>query len=212
MDLDIFCVYWGDKYPVGYVYALRDMVKKYLTVPHNFICITSQQLKNVTTIKPVVFYSGWWQKIGLFAPGVAKRHSIYFDLDIVIVGNINYLLDYTGSFSAPANWAKSGYGGIQSSVMVWPGKWNTPFYLFNYERDKKLYHGDQEYLSAKLTDDWQKIPNIGSYKYHCLSSLPSNLKIICFHGKPDPHEVDDKWILPYTQILDMHIKSHKRKF
>lgn len=209
MGLNVFCVYWGNKYSVAYVHALKMMVSEYLTVPHDFICISSQKINNITTINPVVFFAGWWQKIGLFAPGIAKKPSIYFDLDVVITGNIDYLVKYTDRFSAPANWAQSGHGGVQSSVMAWPGSWNTPFYLFNYERDKIKFYGDQEYLTSILNDAWQKIPGVGSYKYHCKSNVPENIKIICFHGKPDPHEVDDRWILPYTLTLAMYIKQDK---
>lgn len=211
MDLDVFCILWGDKYHKAYVYALKQMVDKYLTVPHRFICITSQAVSNVITIPPVVFYTGWWQKIGLFAPNVARRKSLFFDLDVIITGNIDYLYDYTSTFSAPANWAKSGHGGIQSSVIAWPGCWNTPYYMFDYLRDKKKYYGDQEFLTDSLKDNWQSIPHIGSYKYHCKDCLPNDLKVIAFHGKPDPHEVNDKWILPYTQTLHLLIKSDKQR-
>ncbi len=90
MNLDVFCVYWGDKYDVSYVYALQEMVKKNLTIPHTFKCITTQKIEGVHTVLPFVSYQGWWQKIGLFAPRVAIGPSIYFDLDVVIERSINH--------------------------------------------------------------------------------------------------------------------------
>jgi len=208
MDLTVFCVYWGDKYDVAYVYALQDMVKKYLTIPHTFKCITTRKIEGIETVLPFVPYHGWWQKIGLFAPRIATGRSIYFDLDVVITGNIDYLARYESEFCAPANWAQSGHGGIQSSVMVWQGNWHLPYEKFNYQIDRDRFWGDQEYLTD-LLNDWDEISNIGSYKYHCKTGLPKELNVVCFHGKPDPHEVNDSWILPYTQTLHRHIRSSK---
>ena len=201
--ITVFCVCTGDKYNTGYVYALKEAVSKYLTVKHEFKCITEHELPNITTVKPIVNYHGWWSKLNLFAPSVATGKSIYLDLDVVITKNIDYLVEYTDTFSAPANWAQSGHGGIQSSVMCWPGNWHYPFEKFDYEKDSKRLWGDQEFLWELLGDDWQKIPNVGSYKYHVrpVSQIPEWMHICAFHGKPDPDEVKDACILPFTATL-----------
>lgn len=202
---------WGDKYHPGYVYALRDAVKKYLSVDHEFICITTSKLEGVTTKKPHVPYHGWWQKIGLFAPNMATGPSIYLDLDVVICGSLDYLVPYTQrpGLSAPANWAASGHGGIQSSVMAWAGNWNDPFYKIKpqWPQVSERLWGDQEFLWEILGDNWARLPGVCSYKYHCKQGLKKNSAVIVFHGKPDPHEVKDQWILPYTSTLHSHIKS-----
>jgi len=206
LDLIVYCVYWGTKYDQAYVYALKEMVRKNLTIPHRFVCITVDKIEGIETLTPVVQYHGWWQKIGLFAPEIATGPSLYLDLDIIIVGNIDYLVDYIDSgFAAPANWAQSGYGGIQSSVMAWRGSWHEPFKRFNYTKDSKRLWGDQEFLWEMLGDDWTRIPHVGSYKYHCRKKIPGDLKIIVFHGEPKPHEVEDSWILPYTSMLRSRI-------
>lgn len=208
-ELTVFCVYWGNKYPKAYVYALRDMVAQHLTIPHQFRCITTDKFDGITTIKPYVPYSGWWQKIGLFAPRIATGPSIYLDLDVIITGNIDYLVDYTNSnggpiLSAPANWAQSGHGGIQSSVMAWPGNWHLPFKIFNYQQDSTRLYGDQEFLWELLGDGWTRIPFVGSYKYHCrpVEKLPEHLKVIVFHGKPNPHEVNDGYLSPFNKVWE----------
>lgn len=208
MDLTVWSVCVGDKYDPAYVYALQDAVARNLTIPHTFKCITKQRLDGVETRNPPVPYQSWWSKIGLFYPGLAKGPSIYLDLDTVITGNLDFLADYTDEFSAPANWAQSGHGGIQSSVMCWPGSWHEPFERFKYPEDTNRLWGDQEFLWEMLGDDWQRIPHVGSYKYHCRAGIPDWLRIMCFHGKPDPHEVKDDWILPYTSMLHSRIKSN----
>ena len=207
MDLTVYCVYWGTKYNKAYVYALKEMVNQNLTIPHNFICITDQEFHDIDTLKPLVHYHGWWQKLGLFAPGITTGPSLYLDLDIIITGNINYLVNYTKyKIAAPANWAQSGHGGIQSSVMAWSGNWYEPFWRFDYEKDSKRLWGDQEFLWEMLGNDWTRIPHIGSYKYHCRKDIPEDLRIVVFHGQPKPHEVKDKWISQYTSTLRSRIK------
>lgn len=208
-DLTVYCVYWGDKYPKAYVYALKEMVEKHLTIEHEFVCITTDTFEGIQTRLPFVSYSGWWQKIGLFAPHIATGQSLYFDLDVIITGNIDYLAEYTNhQFAAPANWARSGHGGIQSSVMAWSGNWTEPFDRFDYPKDSKRLYGDQEFLWEMLGDKWFPIPHVGSYKYHCRQEVPDDLKVIVFHGKPDPHEVTDPCILQYTSTLLSLIKSN----
>lgn len=205
--ITVWCVCVGDKYDSAYVYALRDMVATYLTIEHDFLCITTRKLDGIQTVLPYAPYQGWWSKINLFAPGMARGPSLYFDLDVVITQNIDYLKEYTKhQFSAPANWAKSGHGGIQSSVMAWSGDWTEPFNRFDYQADPDRLWGDQEFLWELLQDDWVRIPGIGSYKYHCKQGLPPDIKVCVFHGKPDPHEISDLWLLPYISTRLSTIK------
>lgn len=208
--ITVWCVCVGTKYHPAYVYALRDAVRDNLSVEHEFKCITTQRLPGITTRNPPVSYQGWWSKIGLFAPQVATGPSLYFDLDVVITGNLDYLVPFTeGTFAAPANWAMSGHGGIQSSVMAWKGNWHLPYESFNYPVDSERLWGDQEFLWELLGDDWKKIPGVGSYKYHCRTntSIPDWLKVAAFHGKPDPHEVTSGWMSQYTSTLRSRISA-----
>ncbi len=123
-NLTVWSVYWGDKYKKAYVYALKEAVEKNLSVQHEFRCITVESLPGIVTVKPYGPYHGWWSKLNLFAPHRATGPSLYFDLDVVIVGSLDYLIPYTetkNTVAAPANWAQSGYEGIQSSVIAWAG-------------------------------------------------------------------------------------------
>lgn len=221
-DLTVWSVCVGNKYHPGYVYALRDAIAKYLTVPHDFKCITPMRLEGIQTVKPFVPYQGWWSKLNLFTPRTAHGRNLYFDLDVVICDNLNYLVDYSdGKLAAPANWAQSGWGGIQSSVMAWRGGWTLPFDMirplwpsrtvdeagYTYLAGKK-YWGDQEFLWELLGDDWIRLPGICSYKYHCRQGrIPAKSSVIVFHGEPKPIEVNDPWILPFTSTLRRHIKG-----
>lgn len=209
-DLTVWCVCVGDKYPSEYVYALRDAVAKHLSVPHVFKCITTRKLDGIHTVTPYVPYQGWWSKIGLFAPRVATGPSLYFDLDVVITGSLDYLVEYTQhEFAAPANWARSGHGGIQSSVMAWRGNWTRPYEEFapQWPGVSNRLWGDQEFLWEMLGDNWVRIPRIYSYKYHCQNQKrPEDMSVCVFHGEPKPMEVHDEWLLPFTSTLRKSIK------
>lgn len=198
--LTVYSVLWGDKYDPEYVYRLRYAVKEHLTVPHKFVCLTDQDLY-CDTYFPIVEWHGWWQKLSLFQ--IAEGPSLYFDLDSVIVGNLDYLVEYTKHpIAAPANWGQSGHGGIQSSVMAWSGEYKTPFTAFNYEKDHKRLWGDQEFLTEITGNSFVPLPGIFSYKYHCRGQgIPAQASVITFHGKPDYHECNESWILQYMQTF-----------
>lgn len=207
--LTVWSVCIGTKYHPAYVYALRDMVRDHLTIPHQFKCITTRKMPGISCVTPFVPYQSWWSKINLFTPGMTSGPNLYFDLDVAICGSLDYLAEYAnGPFAAPANWAQSGHGGIQSSVMAWNGNWTRPFNEIQWPQAVQKYWGDQEYLWDLLGDDWIRIPRVCSYKYHCRQSVPEDASVIVFHGDPKPLVVQDPWILPYTSILHLHIKKN----
>ena len=60
-------VCWGDKYDDYCVQRLQREVDKYLTVPHQFKCITDRQIEGVECIPPINDLPGWWGKTNLFS-------------------------------------------------------------------------------------------------------------------------------------------------
>ena len=202
--LTVWSVLWGDKYPPVYAYRLRDMVARHLSAAHRFVCVTDQALDGAETVEPIEPWHGWWQKLTLFE--MADGPSIYFDLDVVIVDQLDYLECYANrsKLAAPANWGQSGHGGIQSSVMAWNGVEKAPYNLFRYGVDDQRLWGDQEFLSELYGDDYEKLPGIYSYKYHCQNGPPSDCSVAVFHGKPDPHEVKKEWVTSAWRSTPTH--------
>jgi len=205
--LTVWCVCWGDKYPDYYVTRLKESVAQNTEIPHRFVCVTDRRIPGITTMPPPVDWPGWWGKIGLFKPGFSGPLNLYFDLDVVIVGSIDYLADSLEqhSLAMPENWAQSGHGGCQSSVMVWRDCEinHQIFDLFDPaiaywppRNDGGKLWGDQEWLT-KLRDDGiirvRPLPGAKSYKYHCRDGLPKDCRIVVFHGSPKPDEVMEQW-------------------
>lgn len=206
--LTVWTMSTGGKYDDYYPQRLAREVKKYLSLPHRFICIADHPIDRVITMPPPTDYPGWWGKIGLFKPGVATTVNLWLDLDVVITGPLDDLIERYGNcpLAAPSNWAASGHGGVQSSVLVWKqSKYTLPIYReFQREwarwppvNDGGLW-GDQEWLTVlrdagKLDVTPIYPPWVRSYKYHCTNGLPADCRVAVFHGKPDPDEVKTSW-------------------
>ena len=201
--ITVWCVYWGDKYPKGYVYRIKREVEKYLTVPHRFVCLTDQKLQGIDTVLQVSDKPGWWQKIDLFT---FSGPALYLDLDIVLTGNIDCFIGTDKQIRMLKNWAVSGHGGCQSSIMYWD---DARVIYDNYDpaicgtwppsNVPPLLWGDQE-LCTLLRDngtlevDYFDPALALSYKYHCRQGLPDDCRAVIFHGDPKPATVSESWL------------------
>lgn len=191
--LTVFAVCTGTKYAHHEVRLLKAQVEENLSLKHRFICFTDRPIDGVTSYILDKPYCSWWDKLRLFKEDLGP--SLYFDLDVVITGSLDYLAEYTKhTLAAPANWGQSGHGGIQSSVMAWDGWSCLAWDKFDYEVDAKRLHGDQCFLTEHYGDTYVKIPGIFSYKYHCQGGLPKGCSVVCFHGDPKPNKVNHDWV------------------
>ena len=91
--INVCCVKEGGKYDSDYVNTLYLMTKRNLTIPFDFICLTENPQNLLKQIKVINLaeksIKGWWNKCLLFKPGLLNGNCIYFDLDTIIVKNIN---------------------------------------------------------------------------------------------------------------------------
>jgi hypothetical protein len=123
----------------------------------------------------------------MFKPhwALKDRRVVFLDLDTVIVGNMDFLLEYDGPFCILRDfYYPTTYG---SAVMAFaPGCddiWNW------FERSTiNVMYGDQDWLlqcvDPAKADRWQDLypGKIVSYKVHCQESVPEGAAVICFHG------------------------------
>jgi hypothetical protein len=211
--LTVWCVLWGDKYDHYYVQRLKRETEKYLTIKHQFKCLSDQSIEGVETVPQITDKPGWWQKIDLFSPGFCGDYNLFLDLDIILTSNLdNMLLQYAGSHLACAsNWAASGHGGCQSSVMIWKGgkgcQAETIYRLFDPKdahwpprNEPGYYWGDQEFITHLRDTGHLAVTHfapelIQSYKYHCQGKgLPGmGCLAVIFHGLPNPPDVVEDW-------------------
>jgi hypothetical protein len=139
---------------------------------------------------------------------ISSGLNLWLDLDVVITNSLDdMVLEHSeNSLSMPWNWAASGHGGCQSSVMIWRASKETKkiYDLFDPawahwppRNEAGIFWGDQEVITHFRDTDQIKATEIKSgiksYKYHCREGLPANTRIVIFHGEPKPHTVEEEW-------------------
>jgi len=204
--LTVWTVCVGDKYTAQDVLIVKHMVARHLSTPHRFRCLSDREIDGVDTLIPSEVWPGWWSKLLLFK--YAEGQNLYLDLDVVVTGPLDGLV--SRRLSMPMNWAQSGYGGCQSSVMSWGNRYRdlwagfdpaniTPPENPEYSGAYNGLHGDQEYITKVLGAPggaWiDPMVGVYSYKYHCRKGLPDDATVVCFHGRPKPSEVSDAWVV-----------------
>lgn len=186
------CVKTGDKYGPEYVTKLRNGIARNFSGEHNFVCFTDKPVDGVRCYPLPADLPGWWAKIGLFK---LARPMIYFDLDVVVTGDLTPLTKI-GRFSILKDW---WWPGFNSSVMVLTGNERHVWERFRPEMMASLPMGDQEWITkqmpgaALLPPEW-----FPSYKANkCADECPDKALAVIFHGEPKPHQcggwVADNW-------------------
>ena len=198
----VACVYkTGGAYTAEYVQRLAEGVTRHTTRPHRFLCFTDSTETLPCDKTPLTDgLPGWWSKLELFKEFYGR--TVYFDLDTMIIGNIDPLLDYAGPmamlhFPERAGKTPPRTDEWGSGIMVW----NSPMQFIYPPAEERLRiratpkGGDQEYIAAKLhaakwkIDDVHAVIPAASYKLNCRNGVPPSTRIVYFHGHPRPHEI-----------------------
>ncbi len=211
LNVCVVCVCVGHKYSADYVYKLRAAVERHLDESYTFLCVTDRQdlhnNEDLLTRSPPDNWPGWWSKINLFNPALypgGTDRVLYIDIDCVLTGSISPLVRRKEQLVMISNFGPNWrHSPVNSSVMSFD-PWDEHVMGINYEfaanpeKFIKELHGDQCFIwrsyGAELIARYHP-EEVVSYKYHCRGKrLPPGTKAVVFHGKPDPHEVNDKWV------------------
>lgn len=206
--LTIACVYKpGNGLGGDYVFRLREGFKKHCRKPHRFVCLTNQVLSGVERIPLKHGWTGYWNKIELFRPGLFEGPVCYCDLDAMIVRDITDMVEHPYEFVCGTNW-KGSADHINSAFMCWDGRTDfsqiydtySPSINEQYEQDWRSW-GDQgfiqDHLPVRFTSLNELFPGrIASYKIDVrpANKVPEDTSIVMFHGRPRPHQLN--WKLP----------------
>lgn len=162
--------------------------------------------------------SSWWYKIQLFNTNQFAGNLLYFDLDTVIVNNIDWIWkNPPGYFYAPRDFKylfRPKSATINSSLMWFDTReFDAVYKTFipqNVLNRQIRFRGDQEYIHSVIPE--QKLryldnTRIRSYKWEVREggfdfktrrsrqpgapTVIDNLSVLIFHGNPKPHEVSD---------------------
>ncbi len=207
MSIAVTCVLkTGGDFNMEDVTRLYKCIEQNTTVEHTFYCLTDANTSNKVLpficLPLIKNFAGWWSKIELFKPHQFKEdYVLYFDLDTVILQNIDIMLQQERSFIGldAFNPKHSNPNYVASGILFWKndGKYFFLFQKFSVALMRK-YRGDQDYISDALQAHrikpchWQKVcKGICSYKKHYLTgeTLLRDITVLCFHGQPRPKEV-----------------------
>lgn len=180
---EIVCLNVGAKYGHEYELRLYEGLCRHTTIPWDFRVIRQSRAP------------GWWAKLMLFPP---SRRTLFLDLDVVVVRNVDALLTYDGPFCI---WGDPWNGRWNSSVMsIAPGFGAevSRTFLDNPRAVMAAHPGDQDVIWGVLEDAdlWQTVAPglVQSYKADALQDGPGDAGLCVFHGDPKPHTFREGWV------------------
>ena len=233
---NILCMKWGTKYGPEYVNKLYAMIARNMTKPFRFVCLTDNSEginPNVDCLPlpsldlPPGAPERGWNKLTTFIDPLYDLcgKTLFLDLDVVIVGNIDCFFDVEGEFWIIHDYIRTDGTGNSSVYLFYPGQHPDiiEYFRHNFKSIQKEHRNEQEYLSHymmrnKSINYWPR-EWCRSFKYDCLpgvvgswfteSRVPPGSKIIIFHGNPNPDDAIEgksgKWyrrVKPATWVLD----------
>jgi hypothetical protein len=169
----------------------------------------------------------WWYKMQLFNSEHHAGPLLYFDLDTVIVNNVDWIWKLPSEYF----WAvrdfkylwRPTYSGLNSSVMWWDtNKYTHVWNQFAQEDLPKImrnYHGDQDYISSNIPVNQRRFfesERVKSWRWQCADGgydfkkkrhfspgsdtyFPPETSVVIFHGQPKPAEITDPVIVHHWQ-------------
>ena len=230
-EIHCACVVHGEAYDIQDVSNLYAMLQRHLDPAVTLHVLTEPDR---ALPKPWVHHAlrpwprahgargAWWNKLQLFDPDRFSGLVLYFDLDVVIVQDITWML----SLDPRKFWAirdfrrlwRPHWSGINSSVMVWNADHMRDLghtvAQADIDRLMQTYHGDQDYLTAVIPAAqigffpdsrcvswrWQVMDggmDMDTRRYRRPGAgavVPADADVVVFHGRPKPHQIDLPWI------------------
>lgn len=233
--INVICWKWDkygyrSKFEGWHVDVLCDMVRRNTTVPHKFICITDNPEgitdPSIEIVKlwdnPAPHYGGHMRpncffRLKAFDPSmkdVFGEKFIWLDLDAVITGNIDHILNDPADFKM---WRVDNERMPCNGSMVMLKHGTRPHIWSKF--DPKQVHptnafkaisgfvgSDQAWIAQHLTEQdefFGKKDGVYSFRCHIKPStdLPPEARIVFFHGSEDPWDRDVQkrypWIKKY---------------
>lgn len=233
--VDCACVIHGTGYTWDYVDRLYSMLSRHISrgvrlhvyteadrvVPEPYI---KHALVDWNLSGPK---KSWWYKMQLFDSSYHAGPLLYFDLDTVIIGNLDWLvnlpLKYFWTIRDFKYLWKSNNFTINSSIM-W---FDTKQFHFIWEdfstkplaKITAAYRGDQDYITEVVPVAQRRffeIERVKSWRWQCLDGgynfaqkrhlLPNTgttvtdpTSVLIFHGKPKPSEITDPVVVQHWQ-------------
>lgn len=226
-SIDCACVIHGSGYDWVYVDTLYSMLSRNLTPQVNLHVYTEatrpvppRYIKHeLVDWKIAGPKKSWWYKIQMFNTEHHAGPMLYFDLDTVILRNIDWMWQQ----SLTKFWTvkdfkhlyRPSFTGMNSSIMWWDTRayswiWDD-FHKEPLANTIRRFPGDQDYLTNRLGPDAIRFfdtKSVKSWRWECFDGgydfnrrrwhnpgvgthVDAHTSVLVFHGKPKPHETND---------------------
>lgn len=210
--LHVVCFKWSPthsnqpvRYTAKHVNRLASMVKRNLSIPHRFVCITDDPTGLAPRIKVVRLWQklrrlgGRYMKLMAFSPKMRKlvgARFVVIDLDAVVTGDLTPLFLRKESFVIwNGTAARTAYNS--SMILMTAGARAKVWTRFDAQRSPRrikesgVMGTDQAWISLCLgrgEATWTAKDGVLSYRKHVrpLGRLPKHARIVFFHGPWDP--------------------------
>jgi hypothetical protein len=215
-----------DYYPPEYVNKLYRACLRNTTFPFDFVLYVGPEAERpgrTATLDPAirivpVGLPAWWSQLVFwkaFPPGIRTGTILYLDIDQVIVGSLDDLIEFPSLHALmkdyPAHSCPAGceHDANNSTGLIRGGGgarvWEEYVKAGKPTWDPLVGAGQQPLPLAGLTIindktlglEYDLFPEewVASYKLEVLpNGLPEDCRIVSFHGRPKPHEVDFPWV------------------
>lgn len=210
----VVCLKWGTKYSPEYVNNLYNMVKRNLSLDHEFICFTENNEGIDPNIRieslPDLPVTGWWYKPYFLSSDLPFDGTVLFlDLDLIIFRSIDKLFTYkpNNNFLIIRDFnrqVRQNWDRMNSSVFrVTTGTHNALYKDFtsNIQVHTRRYPGDQDFMYKNIKDhafwpdEWMQ-----SYKWE----MRGRDQLAVINGKRTFKQPGTPTILADTSIAVFH--------
>lgn len=201
-NIKIICVLRsGGDYTPEYVLNMKKSLDRVIGYRDDweFMVLTDTAfvLPEATILPLIADLEGWWSKIEIFK---LTGPCLYFDLDTVLVSDFSHIFKIIHELKKYEILALKPFKSSEiwaSGIMAWNGDWNKVFNDFRpsdmaVKWDQRYIFPKLEKLDATVRSISGYLLGIYSYKHHCREQLPVDASIVCFHGRPRPHQA--AWI------------------
>jgi len=198
----------GGCYDANYVMRLHSQCRRWMKMPFSFTCLTDDPSSVDGVVNEIVpLVHGWSGRFSMQEVYRITGPVLSFGLDTVFAGDITPYGKLVLGFGPneflmhrPFNEARKNAGELADGIMGWNGDWSD--ITAKYANRHGSFVLEQQHTSKYLqdcgarihvVDDPEGIGGIYSYKKHIRGKgMPGDVRVICFHGNPKPHELVDK--------------------
>jgi hypothetical protein len=211
---NVVCMKWGDRYPAVFVNRLYAMVTRNTSWSIRFVCFTDdpEGIRPEVECQPMPKVDfdpklgKYWPKLGLMQAGLGGLHgmTLFLDLDLVILSNIDEMFRHPGRFLIIKEWKDPHLGYGNSSVVRYfigaEAAVLDRFYATPHDVIMGNYDGKEQNFLSKAVDEIAFWPPewVPPFNLVCLPANrllrfvsspkrpPAGAKILVFYGSITP--------------------------